>query len=139
MGFLDSFKSLFEPSRPLTSSSETLPPLKYPSRSLDYPADVYTIPTLVITYFPVSRGRIDRRVTGDVDALWAAGAVTREHARRMWDIFQHAVEALVEIGPDLIDTFIPGKALVRRAAAYSAGGIDGQAAWRTESGTWPRA
>ena len=71
-------------------------------------------------------------LTGDVDALWAAGAITREHARRLWDIFPLAVEALVEVGPDLIDTFIPGRALVRRAAAYAAGGIGGQAAWRTQ-------
>jgi DNA-binding SARP family transcriptional activator/predicted ATPase len=71
-------------------------------------------------------------LTGDVDALWAAGAITREHARRLWDTFPLAVQALVEVGPDLIDTFIPGRALVRRASAYAAGGIDGQAAWRTE-------
>jgi predicted ATPase len=71
-------------------------------------------------------------LTGDVDALWAAGAITREHARRLWDTFPLAVQALVEVGPDLIDTFIPGRALVRRASAYAAGGIDGQAAWRTQ-------
>jgi predicted ATPase/DNA-binding SARP family transcriptional activator len=71
-------------------------------------------------------------LTGDVDALWAAGAITRQHARRLWDAFPLAVEALVEVGPDLIDTFIPGTALVRRAAAYAAGGIDGQVAWRTQ-------
>jgi predicted ATPase len=71
-------------------------------------------------------------LTGDVDALWAAGAITREHAHRLWDIFPQAVEALVEVGPDLIDTFISGRALVRRASAYAAGGIDGQSAWRTQ-------
>ena len=71
-------------------------------------------------------------LTGDVDALWGAGAITREHARRLWDSFPLAVEALVEVGPDLIDTFIPGRALVRRAAAYAAGGIGGQAAWQTQ-------
>jgi predicted ATPase len=71
-------------------------------------------------------------LTGDVDALWAAGAITRQHARRLWDAFPLAVQALVEVGPDLIDTFIPGRALVRRASAYAAGGIDGQAVWRTQ-------
>jgi predicted ATPase/DNA-binding SARP family transcriptional activator len=71
-------------------------------------------------------------LTGDVDALWAAGAITREHARRLWDIFPLAVEALVEVGPDLIDTFIPGRALVGRAAAYAAGGTGGPVAWRTQ-------
>jgi predicted ATPase len=71
-------------------------------------------------------------LTGDVDALWHAGAITREHARRLWDTFPAAMQALVEVGPDLIDTFIPSRALVRRAAAYAAGGIAGQAAWRLQ-------
>jgi predicted ATPase len=71
-------------------------------------------------------------LTADVDALWHAGAITREHARRLWDIFPLTVEALLEVGPDLIDTFIPGRALVRRATAYTAGGISGQAAWRAQ-------
>jgi len=71
-------------------------------------------------------------LTGDVDALWAAGAIAREHARRLWDTFPVAVRALVEVGPDLIDTFVPGRALVRRAAAYAAGGIGDPAAWRTQ-------
>ena len=35
---------------------------------LNYPDDVYTIPTLVINYFPVRDGWIDRAVTGDVSA-----------------------------------------------------------------------
>lgn len=34
----------------------------------DYPAHVYDIPVLVINYFPVKQGRIDRQVTGDVSA-----------------------------------------------------------------------
>lgn len=71
-------------------------------------------------------------LTGDVDALWVAGAITREHARRLWDSFPLAVQTLVEVGPDLIDTFIPGMALARRAAAYTAGGIGGLVAWRTQ-------
>jgi predicted ATPase len=71
-------------------------------------------------------------LTGDVDARWVAGAITREHARRLWDNFPLAVQTLVEVGPDLIDTFVPGMALARRAAAYAAGGIGGPAAWRTQ-------
>ena len=65
MGLLDSLTNLFRPSSP---PSSTLPSLKYLSRPLDYPTDVYPIPTLVINYFPVSQGRIDRAATGDVDA-----------------------------------------------------------------------
>ena len=40
-------------------------PLRKP---LTYPEGAYTIPTLVINYFPVREGRIDRAVTGDVSA-----------------------------------------------------------------------
>ncbi len=68
MGFRDRLKSLFESSGASSPSPSDLPSLKYSSRPQNYPADVYTIPTLVISYFPVSQGRVDRQVTGDVDA-----------------------------------------------------------------------
>jgi DNA-binding SARP family transcriptional activator/predicted ATPase len=54
-------------------------------------------------------------LTGDVEARWAAGAITTEHARRLWDALPLAAEALVEAGPDLIDTFVPRAALLERA------------------------
>ena len=54
MSFLDQLKNLFsQPEQPI-------------SRSLSYPPDAWTIPTLVISYFPVKNGRIDRAITGDV-------------------------------------------------------------------------
>ncbi len=56
-------------------------------------------------------------LTGDVEARWAAGAINREHARRLWNTLPLAVQALLETGPDLIGTFVPGTALVERAAA----------------------
>jgi DNA-binding SARP family transcriptional activator/predicted ATPase len=68
-------------------------------------------------------------LTGDVDALWNAGAITREHARRLWGVFSRVVEALVEVGPDLIDTFIPSRPLLRRAMAYTAGGMSDHIGW----------
>jgi hypothetical protein len=37
-------------------------------------------------------------LTGDVDALWRAGAITREHARRLWDAFPLVVEARGKAG-----------------------------------------
>jgi DNA-binding SARP family transcriptional activator/predicted ATPase len=58
-------------------------------------------------------------LTGDVEARWAAGAMTREHARRLWNTLPLTVQALVEGGPDLIDTFVPGAALLERARAYT--------------------
>ena len=66
-------------------------------------------------------------LTGDVEARWAAGAMTREHARRLWNTLPLAAQALVEAGSDLIDTFVPGTALVERAVAY----VPGRADWLT--------
>jgi predicted ATPase len=66
-------------------------------------------------------------LTGDVQSRWAAGAMTREHARRLWNTLPLTAQALVETGPDLIDTFLPGSPLVDRVRTRDAGG----AAWLT--------
>ncbi|MFW9893993.1 MAG: AAA family ATPase, partial [Candidatus Thorarchaeota archaeon] len=71
-------------------------------------------------------------LTGDVDSLWAAGAISQEYARRIWDTFPLVTGTLVEVGPDLIETLIPGRPLARRAAAYVTGGINIQRAWLTQ-------
>ena len=64
-------------------------------------------------------------LTGAVEAKWIAGAITREHARRLWHLLPHTIQALVEAGPDLIDIFVPGAALVERVTTA----IDGESAW----------
>jgi predicted ATPase len=56
-------------------------------------------------------------LTGDVEARWAAGAISREHAQRLWNFTPYSAETLVTTGPDLIDIFIPGKGLIDRARA----------------------
>jgi DNA-binding SARP family transcriptional activator len=56
-------------------------------------------------------------LTGDVEARWAGGAITREHARRLWGLMPDAVQALGDAGPELIDRFVPGAALLARARA----------------------
>ncbi len=56
-------------------------------------------------------------LTGDVEARWAAGAMSGEHARRLWHTLPVAAQALVEVSPDLIDTFVPRAALLERAVA----------------------
>jgi len=66
-------------------------------------------------------------LTGDVEAQWAAGAITGEHARRLWNILPLTAQALVEVGRDLMDTFVPGTALVNRAVVCTPGG----ASWLT--------
>ena len=67
-------------------------------------------------------------LTGDVEAQWAAGAMTQEQARRLWDLVPLAVQALVKTGPDLINTFVPGMGLLERAASVKP--------WPIEPG-WP--
>jgi DNA-binding SARP family transcriptional activator len=64
-------------------------------------------------------------LTGAVEAKWTAGTITREHARRLWHFMPHTVQALVEAGPDLIDIFVPGAALVGRVTAA----VGGESAW----------
>jgi predicted ATPase/DNA-binding SARP family transcriptional activator/predicted negative regulator of RcsB-dependent stress response len=61
------------------------------------------------------------QLTGDVEALWAAGAMTREQACRLWSALPLTSEALVETGPELIETFLLPGALLRRARAVASG------------------
>jgi predicted ATPase/energy-coupling factor transporter ATP-binding protein EcfA2 len=65
-------------------------------------------------------------LTGNVEARWAGGTITKEHARRLWNTLPLALHVLMESGPDLIDTFIPGSALIKRAAAHTRAGEDWQ-------------
>lgn len=63
-------------------------------------------------------------LTGDVAATWAAGTMTREHARRLWNLLPLATVALVEHGPDLIDTFVLHGTLRERALTFAQAGGD---------------
>jgi predicted ATPase len=60
-------------------------------------------------------------LTGEAEALWAAGAISGPHARRLWSALPLAAQALVEDGPGLIGPFIAGRALLRRAVAAGGG------------------
>jgi DNA-binding SARP family transcriptional activator/predicted ATPase len=63
-------------------------------------------------------------LTGDVQARWAAGAMTQEHARRLWNMLPLAVQALEEAGPDLVDTFVHRGPLLARARASAPARVD---------------
>ena len=63
-------------------------------------------------------------LSGDVEARWAAGALSRKHAKVLWNLLPITIQALVENGPDLIDTFISGSLLIERAAASASLGTD---------------
>ncbi len=66
-----------------------------------------------------------QRLTGDADPRQAGGVLTPEAARRLRALFPLAMQVLVEQGPELLDTFLPGADLLRRAQA-----------WAPESAPW---
>jgi DNA-binding SARP family transcriptional activator len=53
-------------------------------------------------------------LTGDLETQWAAGFLTREGARRLWDSIPQVIQALLQNGQDLVDIFVPGEALLAR-------------------------
>ena len=56
-------------------------------------------------------------LTGDIEAHWGASVMSRGCAERLWRLVPEAVQALLEVGPDLVDTFLLGTALLSRVAA----------------------
>ena len=68
-----------------------------------------------------------RLLTGDIEAKRASGALSPEHARRLWDALPDTLEAVVEHGPDLIGSFFDGETLALRAEALT----PAHARWRT--------
>lgn len=54
-------------------------------------------------------------LTGDIEARWVGGAITRQYALRLWKLLPPVVDALVDHGPDLIDRFVSGSGLLARA------------------------
>ena len=60
------------------------------------------------------------QLTGDVETKLAQGAITQENASRLRQILAFSGRALVEVGPDLIDLFVPWVGLATRAAAFAA-------------------
>ncbi len=58
-------------------------------------------------------------LTGDVESLRAAGAVSQGQVERLSHLFPHAMQALVEVGADLVGLFVADTALIRRARAFT--------------------
>ena len=65
-----------------------------------------------------------RLLTGDFEAYRAAGALSREYARRLQGIAPVALQAVLQVAPALIDTLLSGAVLLKRARALPDG-----AAW----------
>ncbi len=58
-------------------------------------------------------------LTGDPERPWAAGHLTLEQARRLWETAPRATETLLETSPGLIGTVLAGEALLRRATSQA--------------------
>ncbi len=56
-------------------------------------------------------------LTGDVGAKWAAGAISRDHAKRLWEVMHQTAHTLIDHGPDLVEVFVPGRSLLSRVSA----------------------
>jgi DNA-binding SARP family transcriptional activator/predicted ATPase len=63
-------------------------------------------------------------LTADVETRWAAGGIATEHARRLWAALPTTARVLLDRGPHLIDAFVLGPALLRRATAVATGRPD---------------
>lgn len=46
-------------------------------------------------------------LTGEIEARWMRGAITRKNAQRIWNLLPVSLQTLLNIGPGLIDAFIP--------------------------------
>jgi len=58
------------------------------------------------------------QLTGDVEARLARGATSARNARRLQGLVRWSCEALMEFGPDLINTLVPGAGLVTKAGKF---------------------
>ena len=56
-------------------------------------------------------------LTGDVEVRWAAGSISHDHARRLWDALPLAIQVLLAHGASLIGTVLASEGLLSRAAA----------------------
>lgn len=58
-------------------------------------------------------------LTGGVEHSRVAGQMTREHVRRLRMGAPYAIEAILDVGADLIDVMVSGSALIQRASAIA--------------------
>lgn len=63
-------------------------------------------------------------LTGDIESHWLTGAMTRDHALRLWRLLPAAVALLLNASVELLDTLVPAAPLIRRVGAYLPGDPD---------------
>lgn len=56
-------------------------------------------------------------LSGEIEARWAGGEISGQHARSLWRGMPDVIQALLDNGPDLIDRLLSGRALLSRARA----------------------
>ena len=54
-------------------------------------------------------------LTSDVESMWDSGAITRDHAQRLWSALPTIIQILLADGRQLMETFVPGENLLSRA------------------------
>jgi len=61
-----------------------------------------------------------RLLTGDVERELSGQAISPENANRLKKLFSNTGEAVVCLGPNLIDIFVPGSGFMTKAGIYLA-------------------
>jgi predicted ATPase/predicted Ser/Thr protein kinase len=56
-------------------------------------------------------------LAGDVEGRWVSGSLTRENAKRLWEVLPLTIDALLARGPFLVDVLIPGEVLLAHGKA----------------------
>ncbi|HET6444019.1 MAG TPA: ABC transporter substrate-binding protein, partial [candidate division Zixibacteria bacterium] len=64
-----------------------------------------------------------RQLTGDIEPAWKSGILDREGVLRLWSAMPVSVRALVDHGPNLVDTLIPAQGLLKRVATAMPAGV----------------
>jgi DNA-binding SARP family transcriptional activator/predicted ATPase len=57
-------------------------------------------------------------LTHDMEAKWQSHAISTDHAQQLWEMAPRTIQALVNEGPDLIDSFVQGKSLLLTLQAH---------------------
>ena len=58
------------------------------------------------------------QLTGDIEATWAAGAISPARAARLWESFPACLGCVVREGPDLLGTFVRAEPALSRAVEH---------------------
>jgi len=58
-------------------------------------------------------------LTGDVESRYAGGSISQDYGARLWNLIPVSVGALLEVGPDLIDTILNRARLYARVSTFA--------------------